>query len=31
MPHSEAAEPEIRASPVTAFSWKSAPRAEDVG
>ena len=31
MPHSDAAEPEIRASPVTSFSWNSAPRAKDPG
>ena len=30
-PHSEAAMPEIRASPVTGFSWNTAPRANEPG
>jgi hypothetical protein len=29
MPHSDAADPEMRASPVASFSWNSAPRAND--
>ena len=31
MPHSDAAMPEVRASPVTGLSWNSAPRPNEPG